>query len=301
MRCGAAYVGPPTPLLPLDTAAVPVLQLVLKPVALRILSLLGVTDFLEQKGDIPLQMPGVHVAYDGPDATIYANDNALPRTWLVGSEQVVEGDQAQLTAIGSAGFDPRRVLIAGQRLSWLAQSGPGSSPGPSLDSSPGPSPGSAHITDYGAEQVTIDAHADRSSELVLSDTYYPGWKVTVNGRAGPDRRGRLPATRRARSCRQRPDRVHVRSPEFHGRLDRQSGRRGGSDRSGDTGPPQAARPRSSAACGHAVRASLNTQSGTACGGPPRHDCSLVQRSNSPSVIVRSRSGCSTSDHTQASS
>jgi hypothetical protein len=165
------YVGPPTPLLPLDTAAVPVLQLVLKPVALRILSLLGVTDLLEQKGDIPLQMPGVHLAYDGPDATIYANDNALPRTWLVGSEDVVKGDQAQLTAIGSAGFDPRRVLIAGQRLSWLAQSGDASS-----------TSGSARITDYGAEQVTIDAQANRSSELVLSDTYYPGWTATVNGR-----------------------------------------------------------------------------------------------------------------------
>ena len=43
-------------------------------------------------------------------------------------------------------------------------------------------PGTALITDYGAEQVTIDAHASRSSELVLSDTYYPGWTVTVNGR-----------------------------------------------------------------------------------------------------------------------
>lgn len=129
------------------------------------------TDLLEQKGEIPLQMPGVHIAYNGPDATIYANDNALPRTWLVGSEEVVKGDQAQLTAIGAAGFDPSRSLIAGQSLPWLAQSG-----------DPSQSPGSARITDYGAEQVTIDADANRSSELVLSDTYYPGWTVTVNGR-----------------------------------------------------------------------------------------------------------------------
>ena len=77
------YVAPPTPLLPLDTPAVPVLDLEFHPAALRILSLMGVTDILEQKAEKPLELPGVHVAYDGPDATVYANDNALPRTWLV--------------------------------------------------------------------------------------------------------------------------------------------------------------------------------------------------------------------------
>jgi uncharacterized membrane protein YfhO len=30
--------------------------------------------------------------------------------------------------------------------------------------------------------VSITARASRPAELVLSDTYYPGWKVTVNGR-----------------------------------------------------------------------------------------------------------------------
>ncbi len=166
------YVGPPTPLLPLDTAAVPILQLVLEPASLRILSLMGVTSLLEPKGEVPLQMPGVHLAYDGPDTTIYANDNALPRTWLVGGEQVVNGDHAQLNAVGALGFDPRRVVITGQVLPGLAADDPG-----------GGSPGTARITDYGAEQVTIGTpHANRSSELVLSDTYYPGWNVTVNGR-----------------------------------------------------------------------------------------------------------------------
>ena len=32
----------------------------------------------------------MHVVYNGPDATIYENDNALPRTWLVGGQQVVK-------------------------------------------------------------------------------------------------------------------------------------------------------------------------------------------------------------------
>jgi len=166
----ARYVAPPTPLLPLDTPAVPVLVLEFQPPALRILSLLGVRDILEQKSQKPIQLPGVHVAYDGPDATIYANDNALPRTWLVDDQEVVPGDTHALTALGAADFHPRQALITETRL-----------PGLAVNQTTGASPGSARITDDAAQQVTIEARAHRASELVLSDTYYPGWHVTVNG------------------------------------------------------------------------------------------------------------------------
>jgi hypothetical protein len=168
------YVAPPTLLLPLDTPAVPILNLVVPPggaASLRVLSLLGVTDLLEGKDEPPLKLPGVHLAYDGPDATIYTNDNALPRTWLVADQQVVKGDAAELARVGSAGFDPRKVLLTAEPIPGLSDSDSGDV-----------SPGDAHITDYQAEQVTIDAQVNRPSELVLSDTYYPGWDVTVNGR-----------------------------------------------------------------------------------------------------------------------
>jgi hypothetical protein len=176
----AKYVGPPTPLLPLDTPAVPVLVLEFQPAALRILSLLGVTDILEQKAEKPIQLTGVHVAYDGPDATIYDNTNALPRTWLVGDQEVEKTDKLALAALGSATFHPRQSLITETRLPGLASVAASASPGSAASS-----PGAARITHYGAQSVTIEAHAARASELVLSDTYYPGWQVTVNGRPAP--------------------------------------------------------------------------------------------------------------------
>jgi len=169
------YVAPPTPLLPEDTPSVPLtLQDSLAPDTMRILSLFGVRDILEQKHEPPLDVPGLRVAYDGPDATIYSNPAALPRTWLVTRQRVVKSSGQALSLIGSAGFNPLVDVITEHRL-------PGLSPSPAT----GPAPGKARIAYYGAERVTITAQADRPSELVLSDTYYPGWHVTVNGRSEP--------------------------------------------------------------------------------------------------------------------
>ena len=140
------------------------------PRALRTLSLLGVADLLVQKGE-PAP-PGLRVAYDGPDATVYANDGALPRVWLVGAQQVVRGERADLATITAPGFAPRRAVVTEHRL-------------PGLPAGARPPAGQARLVRYGAERVTIEAHATRAAELVLSDVSYPGWKATVDGHRAP--------------------------------------------------------------------------------------------------------------------
>lgn len=169
-----AYVAPPNIFLPLNTPSVPLsIYNKLSPDTLKVLSLYGVTDVLEQKNAYPLTEPGFRLVYDGPDAKIYENRRALPRTWLVSAEKVVPGAKAQLSAIVADGFDPRTTVITASPLANLSGSASKTDPG------------SAHITSYGAEKVTIEATATRASELVLSDTYFPGWKVTVNGKTAP--------------------------------------------------------------------------------------------------------------------
>jgi uncharacterized membrane protein YfhO len=38
---------------------------------------------------------------------------------------------------------------------------------------------------YGEEHVEIDTEASRRSLLVLTDSWFPGWKATVDGHAAP--------------------------------------------------------------------------------------------------------------------
>jgi len=168
------YMAPPTPLLPEDTPSIPLtIQGSLLPGTMRVLSLYGVRDILEAKRQ-PFNAPSLPVVYDGPDATIYGNPGALPRTWLVAGQTIVKNGNQALAAIGSASFDARREVITEGRLAGLPSSGP----------APGV-PGPARITDYTAQRVAITARASRASLLVLSDAYYPGWQVTVNGRTEP--------------------------------------------------------------------------------------------------------------------
>jgi hypothetical protein len=152
----AAGNAPLRPITSLATAHEP---------ALRALSLVGTSRLLQDPADPVLDAPGLRVAYDGPDGRVYANRRALPRAWVVGSQQVVTGDERTLRAVGDSDFDPRQVALVDDAVPGLG----------------GGSGGHAAITHYGPERVEIDATSRGPGLLVLSDLYFPGWKAEVDG------------------------------------------------------------------------------------------------------------------------
>jgi len=141
------------------------------PKALRGLALLGVRDLLQNRRDPPLR--GFRAAYDGPDARIYENPSALPRAFLVDRQRVVHGGDAARTAVTSPAFPARTVAVTERRIPGIPQAGSGRPPG------------RARIAAYERERVVVETDARGPALLVLTDSWFPGWRATLDGRGTP--------------------------------------------------------------------------------------------------------------------
>jgi hypothetical protein len=135
-------------------------------VALRLLSLMNVKYILDY-GEIP----GLDLIFaDG--VRIYRNGDALPRAYVVSQARVISDDEELLTELLSQTFDPRRIVLLRPALGQ----GPTSYPPILYPLSLIPlSP------EYSPNAVKIEVSLDRDGHLVLSDTYYPGWRAYVDG------------------------------------------------------------------------------------------------------------------------
>jgi Bacterial membrane protein YfhO len=157
--------------------AIPLTLLEVRPRALRTLRLLGVTDLMQPPGAEPLRFDGLELTYEGRDARVYRIDGALPRAFVAGAQHVVDDGEAALDAFTRPGFEGRSVAVTEERLPGVPvtdAAGRGARPA-----------GTARILSYEPERVVVRAAADRDGVLVLGDTYFPGWKATVDGRSAP--------------------------------------------------------------------------------------------------------------------
>ena len=143
--------------------------------ALRGLSLLSVSDLLQYPDEAPPRLPGLKLVYAGSDARIYRNTRALPRAFLVDRQRTVEGADAALAATTAPDFDARSVAITEKPLEGISSGAGGGAGGA----------GTARLTSYGDDRVVARANAKTGGLLVLTDTYFPGWKATVDGRSAP--------------------------------------------------------------------------------------------------------------------
>jgi hypothetical protein len=141
------------------------------PTALNTLRTLGVSAILQPPTAPPLTLPGTVLAYDGPDARIYRIEGTS-RAFVAGAQQVVDGKDQALAAVTRPRFFDRAVAVTERRLAGVAEVS-GSAQAPL---------GPARIVTDEAERVVVRARSSKPGVLVLTDTYYPGWKAKVDGR-----------------------------------------------------------------------------------------------------------------------
>ena len=107
-----------------------------------------------------------HEASWDPQLAVYENLRVMPRAFVVHHASVLPDDAAQARALSA--LDPRRDVI--------------------LDAAPVPPPSgsgleAARLVALERHRVVVEADAPSPGVLVLSDTWYPGWRVAVDGRA----------------------------------------------------------------------------------------------------------------------
>lgn len=143
---------------------------------LRLLELLGVRYIIDRDEEAP------RASYQDPkrfDSKMFAKvwqedlwrifefQRALPRAWLVGKVFIASSDQEVVDRILDTSFDLRKTVVVQEPLTGdtLAES----------------AVGSARITQYQSRRVVIETVADATQLLVLTDTFFPGWKAHVDG------------------------------------------------------------------------------------------------------------------------
>jgi hypothetical protein len=100
---------------------------------------------------------------------LYKLNRTIPRVYIV-QRAVGEKDPSKvLDQLSSLNFNPSKEVILDEPLSIASKN--------SFQAEAG-------ITSYTNHHVVIHASLNRSGVLVLADSYYPGWRVFVDGREG---------------------------------------------------------------------------------------------------------------------
>lgn len=119
------------------------------------------------------QMRRVHSG----DVKIYENVQALPRAYTVSRATVVADDAAALAAMNDVSFEPAEQVVlladdlAAAGLTAQAAQLTGSAPNAAVQ-----------VLAYQPEQVDLAVEMAAAGALVLTDTWYPGWQATVDGK-----------------------------------------------------------------------------------------------------------------------
>ena len=131
-------------------------------------SLLGLLNGRFVVAAFPIDAPGLALRVQAGGSYLYENERSLPRAFLVArTERVASWEEAHARL--AAGYDPAMGALVED--------------GPALD---GPSGWqAARIDSWSPNRIVVEAEADRPSLLILSEVWYPGWRVRVDGQKQP--------------------------------------------------------------------------------------------------------------------
>ncbi|GAB4342573.1 MAG: hypothetical protein Kow0099_20280 [Candidatus Abyssubacteria bacterium] len=150
----------------------------------RFLQMMGLASLRYLLTEEPLEQPkspglkpgcngNVLESDDDSSLYVYENEFSMPRVYLVSDYVITNSEEESLEAIENH-RDSLRYLVV------LEDGSPSFSPSEGAESS-----GEAGIRNYGTNEVRVEVKAVRPSLLILTDSYFPGWKAYVDGEERP--------------------------------------------------------------------------------------------------------------------
>jgi hypothetical protein len=153
----------------------------------QMFDVLGVRYLLydDQTGNGPPSWSGdqFREVFSSDGVTVYENMHAAPRAFVVHDVERVDDQDAALRSLKRGEhrlFPDGAVQVANKDLRTTAIVESDRAGAPSVERCD--DAGEARVVAHSPQSVTIDVDASCSGLLVVGDTYYPGWKVSVNGR-----------------------------------------------------------------------------------------------------------------------
>lgn len=114
------------------------------------------------------------LVYD-EEIKIYKNNHAFPRSFIVHQVVVLKSKDDIFDKLKNEQFDLRNNIIIEKEPPEMGNLNRYAHRSPFVDNS------SSEIKEYQYNKVMIDVNMENPGFLVLTDTYYPGWKVYVDG------------------------------------------------------------------------------------------------------------------------
>jgi hypothetical protein len=122
-----------------------------------------------QIGKAPSRPGQVQVFQGISGIKVYSEPSAFPRAWAVHDAVSIQRDDQINAKMDDPAFDPRRQTFVEGAV-------------PQLASCPEPEMEIVALTERLPEGVKIDANLRCRGMVIVSDTYFPGWVATVDGR-----------------------------------------------------------------------------------------------------------------------